>query len=368
MPALALVRLELMQFRSHARSSLDLDGAPGPVVLFGPNGAGKTNLLEAVSLLSPGRGLRRAAAPDCARHPAGLGWKLRATLARGPALHEIETAWTPGQPGRQVLIDARPAPQVALGRLGRVLWLVPAMDRLWTEAAEGRRRFLDRLALGFAPAHAEDVLSYEKALRERNRLLRDGVRDPAWHGALEARMAEAGARITATRQATLARLGAAQGGGGAFPVAALALSGPEGPPIDDAPALAQALAQGRRADLAAGRSLTGPHRDDLGAVYLAKGMAARDCSTGEQKALLLSLVLAAARSLAAEDGLPPILLLDEVAAHLDADRRAALYEDILSIGAQAWLTGTEAGLFDTLSGRATLIALGGDGVIVKGPS
>lgn len=318
------------------------------MVLFGDNGAGKTNLLEAISLLSPGRGLRRAATDDLIGKPAGLGWRITATLDRGGTVHEVETEARPGTP-RTLRIDGKTAPQSALGRVSAMLWLTPAMDRLWIEAAEGRRRFLDRLVLGFFPDHAESVLIYEKAMRERNRLLRDEVHDTAWYGALEARMAQSGAQITAHRHETLARLARARDDNIPFPQAELTL-------LDDMPdgefAFAEALAQGRRRDMAAGRALIGPHRADLGAIWTARGMPAAQCSTGEQKAMLIALILAHARALAQDTGLPPIVLLDEVAAHLDARRRAALYDAICGLRAQAVMTGTGAELFTPLGARA----------------
>jgi DNA replication and repair protein RecF len=246
-----------------------------------------------------------------------------------------------------------------------MLWLTPAMDRLWIEGADGRRRFLDRIALSFEPAHGEVAVAYEKAMRERNRLLRDGVTDAGWYGAVEAQMASSGAALDAARRRAVARLTRAQAGAAtAFPVADLVLVGPdgaEGAAWDEA-GLADALARGRRADMGAGRTLVGPHRDDLAASYAEKGMPAERCSTGEQKALLLSLVLANARALAADIGAAPILLLDEVAAHLDPGRRAALYDEVIALGAQAWMTGTEAALFDGLGGQAQGFAVrAGDG-------
>lgn len=342
-----LSSLFLALFRSHRALRLAFDGRP--VAIWGPNGAGKTNILEAISLLSPGRGLRGAGAEEIGRRPDGARWKVSAVLDG----HEVDT-WAEG-PGRLVRIDGKAASQAALAGLARVVWLVPAMDRLWIEAPEGRRRFLDRLALSFFPGHAEAALGYERAMRERNRLLRDGVTEAGWYGALEARMAEAGAALTAARVATVERLMAAQVEG-AFPVAALALDPGEG-----AADLGAALAEGRRRDMAAGRTLAGPHRADLRAVWAAKGMDAALCSTGEQKALLIALVLANARALAAETGAPPLLLLDEVAAHLDPGRRAALYDTLCGMGVQAFLTGTEAALFDSLGDRAQRMTVAEDG-------
>lgn len=344
MSGLAITALTLSHFRSHKAARLAFDGRP--VAIVGPNGAGKTNILEAVSLLSPGRGLRRASADEIARKPEALGWKIGAELRGFGADHQLET-WAEGGETRQVRIDGKAATQSALGRIARVLWLVPAMDRLWIEAAEGRRRFLDRITLSFAPDHAEAVLGYEKAMRDRNRLLKDQISDPHWYGALEAQMATSGAQITANRRAALAALASAQADAEtAFPRADLTLTG------EDADDLALALSDNRRRDMAAGRSLIGPHRADMAASYAAKAVPAAQCSTGEQKALLISLILANARALASDLGAAPILLLDEVAAHLDTTRRAALYDEICALGAQALMTGTEAALFDSLGARA----------------
>jgi DNA replication and repair protein RecF len=324
------------------------------VVLYGPNGAGKTNVLEALSLLSPGRGLRRAGAEELAQAPGEAGWKVAAVVRSGKDLFEVETGAEPGQP-RQVRIDGKAAPQVALGRTLRVVWLVPSMDRLWTEGAEGRRRFLDRIAMSFDPGHAEAVLAYEKAMRERNRLLKDMVRDSHWYQALEHQMAAAGETIRVLRDAAVARLAAAQAGAEtAFPAADLSIVSEEPVPAGTE-ALAEAFAAGRQADMRAGRTLVGPHRIDLHGVYAAKGVPAGLCSTGEQKALLISLILANSRAIAEDRGTAPVVLLDEVAAHLDASRRAALYDEIGALGAQAWMTGTGPELFEELGDRAVRV-------------
>ena len=343
--------LALSHFRSHQLARMGLDGRP--VAIFGPNGAGKTNILEAVSLLSPGRGLRRAAADEMARRPEAIGWKVTAGLVSGGRDREIETGAEPGQ-ARFLRIDGKPAPQLALAELARIVWLVPAQDRLWIEGAEGRRRFLDRMTMSFFPDHGDAVLAYEKAMRERNRMLREQVRDAMWYEAVEAQMAAAAARIVAHRTLALDRLRRAQEGTEtAFPAAALELieaDGSEG--LTSADDFASAHAASRPRDMMAGRSLTGPHRSDLGAVYVAKEAPARLCSTGEQKALLISLVLANARALKDDTGTAPLVLLDEVAAHLDATRRAALFDEICALGGQAWMTGTGAELFVDLGNRA----------------
>lgn len=348
--SLFLNELTLSHFRSHKLGRIALDARP--VAIFGPNGAGKTNILEAVSLFSPGRGLRRASAEDMTRRPEAVGWKLTGILQAQGSVREIET-WSESGAARQVRVDEKPANQIALGRIARVLWLIPSMDRLWIEGADGRRRFLDRMALSFMPEHADVSLTYEKAMRERNRLLKDQVRDAHWYGALEMQMAEAGHSIHRNRIRALALLsGAQEHAETAFPVADLELVQTEGVMPDTETDLREALAESRFRDLAAGRTLVGPHRGDLYGVYAAKSVPARDCSTGEQKALLVSLILANTRALAEQIGTPPILLLDEVSAHLDANRRAALYDEICALGAQAWMTGTGPELFAELGSRA----------------
>lgn len=347
---IAITSLTLSHFRSHKRAVMDVDARP--VAIYGPNGAGKTNILEAISLLSPGRGLRRASAESMTRTPEALGWKVAGEAVAMGQIREIVT-WSENGAARQVRIDDKAASQMALGRIMRVLWLIPAMDRLWIEGAEGRRSFLDRMVLSFEPNHGYHALAYEKAMRERNRLLKDMVRDGSWYTALEAQMAENGAAMHAARQRSVARLALAQDGAQtAFPIAELTLKQTEGDMPATADDLRCALETGRVRDLQAGRTLIGPHRTDLLGVYAAKGVAAKECSTGEQKALLVSLILANARALAEDTGAAPILLLDEVAAHLDADRRGALYDELCALGAQAWMTGTGPELFAELDARA----------------
>lgn len=359
--SLALTQLKLSHFRSHKASELSCDSRP--VAIYGPNGAGKTNILEAVSLFSPGRGIRRASAQDMTRRPEALGWKLTGLLQGPEGVQEIET-WSEAGAARQVKINDKSAPQTKLATLCRVIWLIPAMDRLWIEGAEGRRRFLDRTALSFFPNHAENALTYEKTMRERNRLLKEQIRDAHWYKALEDQMATCAAQIHANRMATVTALTEAQQATTtAFPIAELDLQQTEGESPITAADFKEAFAESRSRDIAAGRTLVGPHRSDLYAAYIAKGVPAADCSTGEQKALLISLILANARALAERIGTPPILLLDEVAAHLDADRRAALYDELTALKAQAWMTGTEDHLFDALGSRAQYISVAEDGGI-----
>lgn len=384
MTRLAVLTLKLAQFRSYALCSLETGGAS--VVLHGGNGAGKTNLLEAVSLLVPGRGLRRAAAAEMVRRPERIGWRLRAAVATPEGEIEIATGVEGAEATRRTVeIDGKAATQTALGTHVRMVWLTPQMDRLWLEGAADRRRFLDRVALGFHPGHAEESLSYEKAMRARNRLLREPGWHDAWVAGLEAQMARAGARIARARADAVLRLIAAQDGAKTlFPRADLAILGDmenrfsqahrAGDDLDslegeEAAGLSHALAESRGRDAAAGRTLTGPHRSDLEAVYAAKQMPAAACSTGEQKALLISLCLANARALAEVTGAAPILLLDEVAAHLDSGRRAALFAEVEALGAQAWMTGTGPELFDGLGGsalRLTVTETGGVSALAEG--
>jgi DNA replication and repair protein RecF len=352
---MALSRLLLTDFRSYA----DLAVAPGPgfVVLTGENGAGKTNVLEAVSLLTAGRGLRQASLSEMARAmgPGGFGVAARLEGAGGAAV-DLGTGTLASAPERrQVRINGAGASAAALGEWLSVLWLTPAMDRLFVEGASGRRRFLDRLVLAREPGHATHAARYEAATRARNRLLaEEGGADPAWLAALEAGMAEHGAAVCRARDRTVAALAERLAGQieGPFARAGIALSGwlPVG---DDAEgALITELRGSRGRDAAAGRALAGPHRTDVAVTHLAKRQPAERCSTGEQKALLLGIVLAHADLVAEDRGSRPILLLDEIAAHLDPLRRAALFERLAIGGGQTWMTGTERGLFGDLPGAS----------------
>jgi DNA replication and repair protein RecF len=361
--------LGLANFRSYSRAELALSGAP--VVLAGSNGAGKTNLLDAISLLSPGRGLRGAQLGEHTRKApqtasSDVLWAVTATIQRGIETYEIGTGLVPGPSSerRAVHLNGAPAQNSAdLAEIVQMAWLTPAMDRLFSDSASARRRFLDRLVLGFEPAHARCSLRYEQAMRERARLLRLGPRDPGWLGALEKEMAEAGIEIAMSRSRTVERLNAAlrlREEAGVFPAAQITLVGETDALVAEKGADAveeqkAALAAARFRDAEARRTTIGPHVSDLLARHTVKRMDARDCSTGEQKALLISIVLANARELAAlRSGHAPLLLLDEIAAHLDARRRAALFEEIVELGAQAWLTGTDVSLFENLGSRADI--------------
>ncbi|KTT73075.1 DNA replication/repair protein RecF [Sphingomonas endophytica] len=344
-----LSRLVLTDVRNHA--ALTVAPGPGFVVLTGPNGAGKTNVLEAVSLLAPGRGLRRAALGDVARSDGPGGFGIAATLADDVTLATGALAAAPDR--RVVRINGAPAAATALAERIAVLWLTPAMDRLFTEAAGGRRRFLDRLTLALDPDHARHGARYEAAMRDRNRLLAQPTTDPDWLAALEAQMAQHGAALDASRRRTVAALDTALAAQppGDIARAQIALDGWSG----TADGLAAELRVGRARDAAAGRTLAGPHRADLIVHHVDKDRPAATASTGEQKALLLGIVLAHAELVARVAGRAPVLLLDEVAAHLDPARRAALFARLAPVG-QVWMTGTEPSLFDAI-GSATWLTL-----------
>jgi len=366
-PALLAVRqLRLTDFRNYRQ--LRLDCGPEPVVLVGSNGSGKTNLIEALSFLAPGRGLRRARLDEVARRPDATSWAVAATLDTPEGRLAIGTGLEPargegGVPRRVVRIDGRPAPsQTALGLHIAAVWLTPQLDRLFLDGAGERRRFVDRLVTALHPQHAGDVAAYENALRQRARLLAEGNRYPHWFTVLEDTMARHGVALAANRADTVHRLdAAARLGVGPFPRAALAMTGEvDGwiaamAAIDAEDRLRAELAASRLRDAEAGTTSMGPHRSDLAVRHLDLDLPAAEGSTGQQKALLVSIALAHARLVTLSRGRPPLLLLDEIAAHLDAERRAALFEEVVALGVQSWMTGTDAELFRPLAGRAQVL-------------
>jgi DNA replication and repair protein RecF len=361
----ALHRLRLSDFRCYRTLALDLSGRT--VVLTGPNGAGKTNILEALSYLSPGRGLRRARLRDVLRAGAPGAWSVAARLAGPDGAVDLGTGMTVTEQGgdrRTARIDGQTAAPAALaGTLG-LQWLTPQMDRLFIDGPSSRRRFLDRLVLAFDPDHGRRVGAYERAMRERARLLRDGNGDDAWLSALEARMTADGIAVAAARREAVARLQRyLTEARGDFPRAELTVAGTLEADLAEAPAVevegrfADCLRANRRRDGEAGGTAEGPHRTDLLVRHAGKDLPAEQCSTGEQKALLIALTLANARAEAERRGAPPLLLLDEVVAHLDARRRAALFEEVQALGGQAWLSGTDRAVFEPLAGSAQFIAV-----------
>lgn len=360
-------RLTLSNFRNYAQ--LAIEAGPEPQVLIGANGAGKTNLLEAVSLLAPGQGMRRAAYPDLARGTGDGGWAVAARTHTHAGPIDIGTGLlaenaASERAGRVVRVNGETASAGALADYVEVVWVTPAMDGLFTGPGSERRRFLDRLILCFDPGYRTVAARFERAMQQRNRLLADNVREASRFEGLELLMAETGVAIAAARAEAVAALAAlmaertARDPHSPFPAAALALEGALEADLERLPAVEvedsyiQRLQAGRERDRAAGRTLDGPHRADLLVAQAPKGMPARLCSTGEQKALLIGLILAHAELVSRRRDSAPILLLDEVTAHLDAERRAALFAEILRLGAQAWMTGTEAQAFAGLSGKA----------------
>ncbi len=367
-------RLTLTDFRNHARLSHTFDARP--VVLTGPNGAGKTNLIEAISLLAPGQGLRRAPYPEIARRGADA-WAVAARVHTPIGPVDIGTGLTgastaSNRAGRAVRIDGEAqSGSGILAEYVEMVWLTPAMDGLFTGAGGDRRRFLDRMILCFDPGYRTRVNHFERAMAQRNRLLEEGVRDNARLEGLEIVMAETGVAMAAARAQTVAALATMiearrdRTTASAFPWAKLELEGEleaalavrAAVEVEDA--YARTLASVRERDRAAGRALDGPHRSDLVVGHGPKDAPARQCSTGEQKALLVGLILAHAELMAERRrGAAPILLLDEIAAHLDAARRAALFDEIIAIGTQAWMTGTDLEAFSALGERAQRLTLG----------
>jgi DNA replication and repair protein RecF len=389
-PRLWVERLALTNFRNHAATVIT--AGPSPVVLTGSNGSGKTNILEAVSLLSPGQGLRRAPFVDIARvtntapgdassidnvsvEDSEGSWIVAARVHTQHGAVDIGTGQTATlktteRSGRMVRINGEASTSGALADYVEVVWVTPALDGMFTGAASERRRFLDRLILCFDPAHAKLASRFERAMTQRNRLLSDGVRQPAQFESLELQMAETGTAIAAARNEAIAALSGVIGARrerdqqSPFPWSNIALDGGletelmRQPAIEVEDSYAKQLAANRERDRAAARALDGPHRTDLIVGHGPKSMPAKLCSTGEQKALLLGLVLAHAEMIAErQDGLAPILLLDEITAHLDEARRGALFQEILRIGSQAWMTGTDRNTFAALEAQATFFSV-----------
>lgn len=369
--ALSLSRLTLTNFRNYGEMRVEVDHAP--VVLTGPNGSGKTNLLEAISLLVPGRGLCRAAPTEWQNNRQTEPWAIAVEMDAPSGQMKIATGRDPDKPDgerRVVLIDGRPTrSQQTLAQHVAMAWITPDMDRVLAEGPSARRKLLDRMAYSFDPAHAGRVSRYEKALRERLRLLRDGIADAAWLGSLEEEMAASGVAIAAARRHLLRQLQTAMlETESAFPQADMMLRGMAEEALDDQPALLvedrmkAALARTRGEDAQTGTCAVGPHRSDLLVVHRARACPAELCSTGEQKALLVAMMLAYVRTLTAARGMKPLFLLDDITAHLDAARRGALFEEITTLGVQAWLTGTDEEAFAGLLPHARHFEVEGGGI------
>jgi len=380
-PGVRLRRLGMTDFRSYAMATLELDGRP--VAISGANGAGKTNILEALSLLGPGRGLRGARLNELARVEGHGGWAVSAKIDDGADERVLGVGAVPDAPDRRTCrIDGQPASgPSAFADMIRFVWLTPAQDRLFMEGAGERRKFLDRMIAAHTSGFTRIASTYEQTLRQRQKLLENGSRDTHWLSALEQQIAETGVAIADARRTmaiTLTQAGiddmssvdgaSNSGGHGLFPAADIALEGDIEAALDHAPAgevedqFARHLADHRYRDREAGRALYGPHRTDLVVTHRAKGRPARLCSTGEQKALLTGLVLANARALADQRGInqsaaPLVLLLDEIAAHLDEDRRALLFDILYGLQFQVFMTGTDRSLFSAWGERAQFLTV-----------
>ena len=357
----AVTRLTLTDFRSYA--SAGIAAAPGMVVITGDNGAGKTNILDAISLLGPGRGLRGAALSDAARSSGPGGWSVAATLLTDGGAVELGTGTSAAAPERRMVrVNGAAATTAALGEWLALVWLTPAMDRIFADTPAARRRFLDRLVLALHPGHGRESLRYDAAMRARNRLLTgEAPADPQWLAALEVAMADHGAAVASARAETVVALVQALESApqGPFARPLLALEGNDIP--DDFQGL---LKRNRAGDAAAGRARMGPHRADLLVTHAAKREPAARGSTGEQKALLIAIILAHAELVAARTGRPPLLLLDEVAAHLDSARRADLFARLAATGGQVWMTGTDPALFSDIGNTATWFEVTAAGAIL----
>lgn len=351
--------LSLSNFRCYGAARLD-ELSSGLLVLHGANGAGKTNVLEAVSLLSPGRGLRGAKVIEIQNQNAGEAWAVAGELSTDYGPIKLGTGLDAATEKRLIRVNGQNARgQNALSEHISCVWLTPQMDRLFLDSSSHRRRFLDRLVFAFDPGHSGRVSRYENAMRQRSRVLQDGG-DLSWVQGLEAQIAETGCAIAAARLDFAERLQVAcdQSSNEHFPLAKLSVRGSveeilqRGSALEAEEVFAHQLMQSRARDAITGGAATGPHKSDLHVLYAKKNMAADQCSTGEQKALLIGIILAHAALIKAERGAPPILLLDEVAAHLDEGRRAVLYDLLAGLGGQVWLTGTDANLFTAVEGKA----------------
>ena len=367
MTAAFIRRLTLSNFRSYHAAQIEL-GQAGPVVLTGANGAGKTNLIEAISLLAPGRGLRRATMEELAFSEGDGAWAVSAEIEGMLGLATLGTGIDPpagedSAPSRICRIDRESVGSAAaFADHLRVVWLVPAMDPLFNGPASERRRFLDRLVLAVDAQHSSRVAALERSLRSRNRLLEDAVSDSHWLDAVEHETAEVAVAVAAARAETVGRLAGALAGGRdqapEFPLAEIALDGwmekllPYHSAIEIEDRYRALLKDNRTRDAAAGRTLDGPHLSDLSVSHAGKGIPASEASTGEQKALLIRLVLAHAGLIKDMTGFAPLLLLDEIIAHLDPTRRAALYDALANLGAQVWMTGADPAAFGDIVGRA----------------
>lgn len=363
-----LSQITLQNFRCYEQVRLE-NLTSGLIVLCGPNGAGKTNILEAVSIITPGRGLRSVKALDMQRYDSPQPWGVSAKVMTGDSEVTLGTGLNPENDRRIVRINGVTAKsQIALSDYLACLWLTPQMDRLFLDAASGRRRFLDRMIFAFDPGHSGRVTRYENAMRQRSKLLQEEKRETSWLNSLESQMAETGIAIAAARLDFIQRLQnscalADSEEENYFPKANIIAKGTieellqKSPAVEVEQMFAYQLEQSRERDAQTGGAATGPHKSDMDVTYATKNVKAAHCSTGEQKALLIGIILAHGRLMAAERGAPPVLLLDEIAAHLDEDRRRALFERLEKLGGQVWMTGTDPVLFESIDQKAQFFAI-----------
>ena len=348
--------IALFNFRSYEKHNLSF--MKGPILLYGPNGVGKTNILEAISLLSPGRGMRGALSKDMEHHFNNKGWKINSVIEASGRLQEVNIK-SDSLGKRNLRIDEKASSQISLGKILKVVWLTPMMDRIWLESSGERRRFLDRIVMNFEPVHANNCSMYEKTVQQRNRLLKDRENNTSWYLALEKLMAKLGYEIDQARRRVIERLYAMQliiseKSNIDFPIANIELTTKR---IESADALGDLLAQDRNSDMLAGRTLNGPHRSDLYTFHEKKSIEAKNCSTGEQKSLLLSIFIANAFALKEFFGATPVLLLDEICSHLDSEKLKFLFNEIETLKAQTFFTGTECASFDIIKERLQAIQL-----------
>ena len=347
MVQLSLRSLKISHFRTHKLSVIEPTNEP--IVLYGLNGAGKTNILEAISMFAPGQGFRRAKFSELSRRPDMLGWKLTGEFKKGDQSYVVSNSWDETL-GRKITIDGKKATQNTLAKLLRILWISPLMDRIWLNGSTERRRFLDRIVSNLVPEHTENCIKYYKALKQRNKLIKDKVTDPNWYDAVENQMALPGVEIETARGDVINKIMEMQRRSVSFfPAADLDIKGSR---YLAAKEFQIALLQSRKQDFFVGRTLIGPHLSDLVALYSSKSTAAKNCSTGEQKALLISIIIATAKIQIELFKTPPILLFDEVSAHLDAEKRSILYDELYQLNLQVFLTGTDLNIFKELKVRA----------------
>ncbi len=348
---MGIEKLKVYNFRSYASANVKFSTLP--TILYGKNGVGKTNLLEAISLLYSGRGIRKASFSDMSKMPENVGWKIEALCKREDTLFEIET-YSNGM-GREVFINGKKTSQQSLGDYLKMVWFLPSMDRVWLEGSKDRRKFLDRMVFSIDTNHAKECRKYERLVRERNRLLKDKITDESWYLAIEQQLGKIGYKIDISRRSFIDILNKTLKDESIhFPAVKLFLSedswkGPE--------SLITEFGKNRKKDLLSGRTNIGPHTTDIIGIYTKKNIDTKYCSTGEQKLSVISMLLANAKLIREKTGITPILILDEITAHLDLKRRENLFDEILALKSQFFISGTELEIFRSISKKAKTLEL-----------